>query len=203
VARPVRPGTRVLAGLLVGLAAWAACGGRGDPGGLGEPGPAPPPPDLTGVRVMLLPARTTAPGQLDEELEHWLTGRAEATDWVLPAELQAAADRSPNWRLRLDAMPRLITGTRRSDLRIRDPLYGNLRRLGAIIDANYAFMPVAWGEAADSLGVVGLLTAAIVDVRGGRVVWLHTVRGEPSATADAAVASTAEALARTLIPLEG
>ncbi|NIP82720.1 MAG: hypothetical protein GWM90_27270, partial [Gemmatimonadetes bacterium] len=67
-----RAGAVVVAGLL------AACGGRGDPG---DPGPAPAPPDLTGVRVMVLPAQAGAPEQLDRELAHWLGERGPTTSW--------------------------------------------------------------------------------------------------------------------------
>lgn len=191
VAARLRNGAAPVAALLL-----IACGGAR----MGEPGPPPPAPALEGVRVMLLPARAGDPEQLDRELEFWLTDRAPATDWVLPAELQAAADRAPGWRLRLDALPRRVEEVHRGELRVRDPLYGNLRRLGAVVDANYAFMPVAWVEAPDTAGVAGVLTAALVDVRGGRVLWMHTVRGEPSAGRDAAVTSAAAALARSLLP---
>lgn len=183
--------------LLLGLVLTAACGGRGGDDG---PTPPPPPPDLTGVRIMLLPAQAPAPGQLDAELAFWLADRTPTTDWVLPETLQRAADRAPAWRMRLDALQRPVAELGGGDRRVRDPLYAALRQLGALVDSDYALVPIRAVEGADSTGVRVDLAMAVVEVRGGRVVWLHTVRGEGNPTVDAAVASAAEAVARTLAP---
>lgn len=174
----------------------AACGGRGDDRG---PAPPPAPPDLAGVRIMLIPVRAPAPAQLDAELAFWLQDRAAATDWVLPDELQRVADRTPAWRLRLDALQRPIMdmGGHR---RVGDPLYGALRQLGAVVDADYALVPLGVGETADTAGVALSMAVAVVDIRGGRVVWLHTAHGERNSARATAVASVAEAVARSLVP---
>lgn len=182
----------VAAGLLL-----AACGGGGEPG---VPAPPPTPPDLTGARVMVLPAQVGSPAQLDAELAFWLTDRGATTTWLLPDALQRTVDRSPAWRVRLDALPRRVVDTGGGDLRVADPLYGVLRRLGAVEDTNVALVPVAARPALDSAGVALDLTAAVVDIRAGRVVWLGTVRGGASESDEASVAAAAEALARALIP---
>lgn len=187
---------RVRWGLLL-LVGWLAGCGTADEEG---PVPAPPPPDLAGARIMLLPVRAPAPARLDPELAFWLTDRAPATDWVLPAELQAAADRAPAWRLRLDALQRPVADLGAGDRRVRDPLYGALRQLGAVVDAHHALVPLSVTELDDSAGVALALRAALVDIHGGRVVWLHTVRGERNPSRAAAVASVAERLARALVP---
>lgn len=179
------------------LALAAACGGRGDDG---EPAPPPPPPDLAGVRIMLLPTRVPAPERLDAELAFWLKDRSPTTDWVLPDELQGVADRTPAWRLRLNAIPRPIVDMGSGDRRIRDPLYGALRQLGAVVDSDYALVPLGVMEGVDSAGVAVSVAVAVVEIRAGRVVWMHTARGERSPERATAVASAAEAVARSLVP---
>jgi hypothetical protein len=171
-----------------------ACSGRGEPE---APAPAP---SLAGARVMLLPARASAPEQLDSELAFWLVDATPETEWVLPAELQAAVDRAPAWRLRLDALPRAVVDVGGGDRRVRDPLYGALRKLGAVVDADLAVIPLSAAELSDSTGVQVALAAALVDIRGGRVLWLETVSGERNPERGAAVASVAETLARLLVP---
>lgn len=175
----------------------AACGGRG---GDGEATPPPPPPDLTGIRIMLLPVRAPAPERLDEELAYWLTERSPTTDWLLPDELQAAADRAPAWRLRLKTIQRPVVEVGRGDRRIVDPLYGALRQLGAVVSADYAIVPINLEESVDSAGTELALSMAVVDIRGGRVLWLHTVRGDRNLTGSGEVAGVAQAVARILFP---
>lgn len=178
--------------------AAVACGGRGEDAG---PEPAPVAPDLTGHRIMLLPVRVPAPETLDAALETWLTDLHPTTEWLLPAELQAAADRAPAWRLRLSRIERPVVDVGGGERRIIDPLYGALRQLGAVVDADYALVPIAV-TATDPAGVAGErleMTVAVVDIRGGRVLWLHTARAEGNPEADATVATLAEAVARSLV----
>ena len=183
-----RPGLRV--GFLV--ACVAACGGGTD----GEPAPAPL--DLSGARVMLVPARSAAPPELDRELAFWLGERAPGTLWVAPDELTRAVNRTPGSRFQLDA-PRRVIELGGGERRIADPLYGDLRRLGALLNVELALVPLETRERTDSAGVVVELRAALVSVRGGRVPWLHTVTGGPASTRSAALTEAAEALARSLI----
>jgi hypothetical protein len=185
-------------GLMLLLAlTLSACGGRG---GDGEPAAPPPAPDLRGVRVMLLPVQAPAPERLDAELAFWLEDRAPSTDWVLPVELQAAVDRAPAWRLRLDGLPRPIGDLGGGERVVRDPLYGALRQLGAVVDSDYALVPVSTGLRTDSTGLELAMAMAVVDIRGGRVLWLHTVRSGGNPDRRAAVASVAELVARSLLP---
>lgn len=201
--RPVRNRGRGTSGRAVAVlwvaicTAAIACGGRGDDA---SPEPAPVAPDLTGHRIMLLPVRVPAPESLDAALETWLTDLHPSTEWLLPAELQAAADRAPAWRLRLSRIERPVADVGGGARRITDPLYGALRQLGAVVDADYALVPVAvTATDPDAAGERLDVTVALVDIRGGRVLWMHTARAEGNPDADTTVATVAEAVARSLV----
>jgi hypothetical protein len=184
----------LLAAVVLALAPVVACS-RTAPAG-------PAPPGLEGQRLMLLPVRAGDPAALDRELAHRLPARAPTVEWLLPAELQAVMDRAPAWRVRLSAMPRNIAQPRSREPYLVDPTYGDLRRLGAIVDAHLAILPVAVREV-DVDGSRALeLTAADVHQRGGRVLWMTTVRGDISPESpDDAAAAVAEALAGMLFPM--
>jgi hypothetical protein len=84
---------------------------------------------------------------------------------------------------------------------IGDPLYGELRRVAALMDARVALLPIGalWVEEQAGTGRVHL-AAALIDTFGGDVVWYGVVAGHPGARGDPAVlASAAQALA-VLIP---
>jgi hypothetical protein len=191
---PNRRGRALVLGL---LAVAIACGGRSAER---APGPAPAAPRLAGERVMLLPVQTPGPEQLDAELAYWLRDALPAVDWLMPTELQAAADRAPAWRLRLASLSRPVLDMGGNDRRIIDPLYGALRQLGAVVNADLALVPVSFEERADSSGTRLDLTMAVVDIRGGRVLWLHRTRSPATPGGTPALASLAEAVARSLVP---
>lgn len=165
-------------------------------------GPAAPAPvNLDGQRVMLLPVRLVDPAPLNAELAFWLGDRSPATDWILPDELQRAVDRAPAWRVRLDALPRAIAGLRTSSPHLEDPAYGELRRLAALVDATLALMPVSTRQVVDGGAPALELTVALVDVRGGQVLWLQTVRGDDASGEGRGLSTAAaEALARVMFP---
>src|SRR5690606_28293579 len=84
---------------------------------------------------------------------------------------------------------------------IGDPLFGDLRRLGALVEARYAILPVAAGYVTRAEGARVEVAAAIIDTLGGRVLWFGVVAGDVGEQASPAlVASAAQALARTLFP---
>jgi hypothetical protein len=87
----------------------------------------------------------------------------------------------------------------RGDLRVVDPLYAALRQLGALVHSDYAVVPVGVSETEVAEVTVLEMAVAVVDIRGGRVLWLHTIRGEGNPAAGGAVASLAEAVARSLV----
>jgi hypothetical protein len=178
---------------VVALGLAAGCG-RGTP-------PQLPPPALEGQRVMILPVLAGSPPELDTEIGNRLPQRAPATDWLLPDELQAMLDRAPAWRVRLNALPRHIADAGGRAPRLVDPTYGSLRQLGAIADAMVALMPIMVRQEATAAGLVLELDVALVNVRGGQVLWIRTVRGEAAdGSVRAAAAAAAETLATALFP---
>jgi hypothetical protein len=213
-----RCGGRYVAGLTVALtlgAAWG-CGPRRPPTAEDVK---PPPPDLTGWTVMILPAQSgawsagaappggtpqpvrPAPASLDEEIAFWLAERGSRVRWVGRGELERAVQRSPGFQVSLRALP--VGDFRRAALRqIGDPLYGDLRRLGAIVDARLALIPVASGYvgAVEGPGRVEL-AVAIVDTVGGAVLWFGVIGGDAVPYDDPrAASSAAQALARAILP---
>lgn len=190
-----------IAGLLGLLLAVAACGS-----GQRDISPDQPPPalDLSGTRVMVLPAqraRAPFPAGLDGEIRFFLEERGPRVDWIFPDELQRVADRNPTWNLRLDALS--LGALRNPDVRdIGEPLYTDLRRLGALLDARVAMVPVGAGVMSRPEGEKRVeILAALIDTMGGRVIWYGVVAGETGADVDRRlVATAAEALARAMVP---
>lgn len=176
----------------------AACAGRGGP----RP-ETPPPLDLQGVRVMVLPAQgvRSVRGDVDAEIAFALRERGRATSWVFPPELREALARNRGVPVELDALP--VGIFRQAEVRrVGDPLYGQLRRLAALSDANVAVIPIdvhviVMGEPPAPRLVI---TAAAIDARLGAVLWFGAASADASATPGAPpLAAAADALARSLL----
>lgn len=170
--------------------------------------PKPPPPDMTGVKVMLLPAQVRGPALpgLDAELSYWLQQRAPRTEWVLRPAMERVLKSTPEWSINLDA---LAVGdfSYMEVKRIGEPLFTDLRRLSTMLDARFALVPVGagWVSASGSKGEASRghveIAAAIIDTSDGSVLWYGVVAGEPSGAPDrGAIASAAQELARVLVP---
>lgn len=170
--------------------------------------PKPPPPDLTGAKIMLLPAQVRGgalPG-LDAELSYWLQQRAPRTQWVLRPAMERALKSTPEWSINLDALA--VGNFRYMEMKqIGEPLFTDLRRLSALLDARYALVPVGagWVSGQGSSGDTSRghveIAAAIIDTFDGSVLWYGVVAGEPSGAPDrGAIASAAQELARVLVP---
>lgn len=206
--------------LLGVLAASGACGG-----GSGGDGPMPVPGFgiLGGQRVLVLPVHYVQPvdggwvggaASADQALRHAnaeiafaLGERRSTTTWVVAEEIAAAVQRQPAMGVHiygLSADPVRRSALGRAD-RVGDPLYGEIRRLAALMDARYAVFPVElWYESAPAghggEGHAALWTL-LLDARTGFVLWSGMVRGSPGpAGSEATVARTAEALARQVTP---
>jgi len=155
-------------------------------------------PELRGARVLVLPLQLGGTGRsdFDRELEYALRGGPGGTSWVSPEAIREILARSPGTGILIDQLPvgAFLAGEL---LRIGDPLYGDLYRLGALTDASWALLPIEAKARSEGSGEVIELSAAVLDVRSGSVVWFGVVAGSPGAIgALATTASAAEALAR-------
>jgi hypothetical protein len=165
--------------------------------------PAPRAPALHGLTVMVLPVQggriPAAPG-LDSELAFWLDDLAPGVKWVFPPALERALTRSSALEVPIHTLA--VSSVHYAQVeRIGDPLYGDLRRAGAIVGARYALLPVRGGYTSGEVGGRVEIAAALIDTMGGGVLWFGVVAGERGGPDDPAVAaSAARALARTLFP---
>lgn len=190
-----RRGASALVALLL-----SGCAGTGAPPEAG--GSQGTPPDLRGRRVMVLPVQQQAgfTGTVDAELAFQLRDREPAVEWVMPDAIQERLDRSPGIQAEIRGLP--VGVFQQAEVRrIGDPLYGQLRRMSALVDAPVALLPVraATRPVGDGEVVIRLL-AALVDVRSGRVLWFGVEEGRPGPADDpAALASAVDALARSLL----
>jgi hypothetical protein len=154
-------------------------------------------PDLRGARVLLLPLqlRTGGHADFDRELEYALRQRG-GPDWVAPGAIREILERSPGTGILIDQLPvrPFLAGEL---LRVGDPLFGDLYRLGALAGASWALLPVESKARAEGSSEAIEVSAAVLDVRTGNVVWFGVVQGTPGVPgALATSASAAEALAR-------
>ncbi len=185
----------------------AACGGRG--GAPTPEDPTPRAPDLTGRPVMVFPAQSlpgsltgtaeeAVPG-LDAEIAFWLNERAPRVGWKFPPELERALARSPSLNIELRALA--VSAFYRGEVKnIGDPLFGDLRTLGALVDARFALVPVGAGEFAVEGGHRVELRVALIDTLGGAVLWYGALAGNVGPAGDRSlVASAAQALAAALV----
>lgn len=156
---------------------------------------------LSGLRVMVLPVQLGGgtSGDLDREIGYALSARGEDVDWVLGEDLRLSAARNPG--IQVDGLPveRFLAGDL---IRIGDPLFGQIYRLGGLVGASYAVIPIrALATPVDAPRVQVELTAALVDTRTGLVAWFGIVAGRPGGVEDVYTAATAaEAMAARLLP---
>jgi hypothetical protein len=115
---------------------------------------------------------------LDDEIAFWLPESAPRVDWVLPAAVERALERSPSIDVRLDALA--VSAFHRAEVKnIGDPLFGDLRALNALVDARYALIPVAAAVISDGTGAGRVeMNVALIDTVGGRVLWFGAIAGE-------------------------
>ncbi|MFQ5536307.1 MAG: hypothetical protein ACE5GJ_02530 [Gemmatimonadota bacterium] len=160
------------------------------------------PPDLRGQKVMLLPVQQLlgVPPEVDAELAFALESRSRDVDWILPARLERAVRGAPGIRTGVRGLG-VGMFLRAEVRRVGDPLYGQLRRLAALVDAVAALVPIQAEAVTTESGERALrVSAALIDVRTGRVMWFGVEEGETGEAGDpGALASMADALARTLL----
>ncbi len=143
-------------------------------------------------------------GPIDDaslEIDFALRTKTSAVGWIFSDELDAIVARSPAVDTAVRGLPvRVFLGAEVE--RIGDPLYGQLRRMGALTGSDVALIPVALRPGVD--GVDGASTVEIVEtllnVRTRRVIWFGVVAGRPGSVTDfGTVASAVEELAETLL----
>lgn len=160
-------------------------------------------PDLRGQRVMVLPIQRTTGvrDDADAEIEFVFAGRGDEVDWVFPGELRRVLERSPGVRASTRGLP--VSMFLQAEVnRVGDPLYGILRRLGALVNSDLVLLPVQMRYArVNAQGDMGVeLSAVIIQVRTGRVFWHGVVGGQPGPVDDfATVATAVEALAAEVL----
>ncbi len=161
------------------------------------------PPDLRGQTVMVLPVQSEAGvgGDADAELAFAIGAVDSEVTWVFPPRLEAALERSPGLDARTTGLPVAIF-LRTEVQRVGDPLYGYLRRLAAVVNADVALIPVLVAPGPpDENGQAALeASVAMISVRSGRVLWFGVVEGEVGELGSPGVlASAMERLARRLL----
>jgi len=181
--------------------AIAACGPRSTPPP--EPGTTRGvPPDLRGVRVMLLPVQQNlaVPGDPDAELAYGLRERGQGVLWVSAAEVDQMLARNPAMQARTRGLPVGVFLQAEVE-RIGDPLYGELRRAASLVDAAVVFLPIqASLEAAPGEDPRVRFTSTLIDARSGRVLWFGILEGGAFPARDPrGLASAVDEVARTLI----
>lgn len=160
------------------------------------------PPDLRGASVMVFPVQRASgvTGDVDAEVAFALRSRGVGVHWIFPPQLQKALDRSPNLDSRIQGLPVAEFGEAEVR-RIGDPLYGELRRLAALVNGQVAFIPLTAAAVRDPSGGFAVeMAATLIDIRSGRVLWFGVVKGDVRQTNGPGVlASAADVLARTLL----
>ncbi len=198
-----RPAQRFTA-LFVLVPLLASCGG----------GTAPPPepgtsrgtsPILDGRRVILLPVQRVGgvPGNASAELSHALTDRGQDVEWVLWSEVDDALARSPGMDARTSGLPVGLFGAAEVE-RVGDPLFGQLRRMGGLVDADLILLPVSvtWETNPAVIGATPRVrfTAALIAARTGHVVWYGVEEGDDHPRDDPrGLATAAERLSESLL----
>lgn len=201
--RPGGVAVRRRAWLAVAMLAVSACGGTSPPPQPGQNrGVAP---DLRGRRVIVLPVQSVqgVPGDVDAELAFTLRDRGREVEWVFEDEIEQVLARSPAVRARTRGLP-VGVFLQAEVQRVGDPLFGEFRRLGALMDAEVILLPVqASFEANQSVdGAVPRVrfTVALLSARSGHVVWFGIEEGGEFSQQDPrGLASAVENLARTML----
>jgi hypothetical protein len=159
-------------------------------------------PDLRGIRVLLLPVQQNlgVRGDLDGEMAYALRERSGEVDWITAAEVEAVLARSPAMQARTRGLP-VGAFVQAEVQRIGDPLFGELRRLAALVDAQAVVIPVqATLEAPPGEEPRVRLWTALVDVRSGRVPWFAVLEGGAFPAGDPrSIASAVEEVSRSLL----
>lgn len=156
---------------------------------------------------MVFPVQRTSgvAGDVDAEVAFALKSRGTGIDWIFPPQLQDAMNRAPSLDTRIHGLPVAAFGQAEVK-RIGDPLYGDLRRLGEVVNGKVAFIPLTAVAVADTTGSGDAveMAATLIDVDSGNVLWFGVVKGDTRERAGpGALASAVDVLARRLLWYQG
>jgi hypothetical protein len=161
--------------------------------------PAQAPPSGTGI----IAGRGEPVAGLDAEIAFFLAEQAPRVKWVASDKIIQATSRAPSLEIRPEALA--VSAFHYGRIRrVGDPLWGDLRNLGVLMNARYAILPFAAGYAPDSVapnnGRVEI-GAALIDTGSGNVLWTGYAAGDRGPQGERAViASAARALAVKIAP---
>lgn len=178
----------------------SACGGSSPPPGPGTTSGLAP--DLRGRRVLVLPVQQNigVRGDPDAEMAFGLRDRGVGVTWILPSEIQDALQRSPGLpsSLRGLAVGAFLVAEVR---RVGDPLYGDLRRLSSLVEADAVLLPVQASLENDAgPDPTVRLWTALIESRTGRVLWFSILDGLAFPAEDPrGLASAVDEMARTML----
>ncbi len=150
-------------------------------------------------------------GDVDAEIRFAFSDFGGEVEWVFADEVQEILDRTPGMDTRTRGLAVSLFQSAEVE-RIGDPLYGELRRMSALVEADVILIPLtATFEPNEALADDAprvRLSATLVEPRTGRVLWYGIEEGGDYPQGDPrALASAVEALAQTVFwyagPLEG
>jgi hypothetical protein len=163
------------------------------------------PPDLRGRRVVLLPVQQVigVAGDPDAELRFTLSDVGSEVEWVFEEEVEEVLARSPAIDARTRGLP-VGVFLQAQVQRIGDPLYGELRRIAALVDGEAILLPVRVSfeenEAAEGSTPRVRFTTALIEPRSGRVTWFGIEEGGDYPQGDPrGLASAVESVAGSLL----
>jgi hypothetical protein len=198
------------------LAGAAACSGGGN-----EPEPAPGFGMLSGQKVLVLPVQYVrqVPGgwvgrasngrdaarQADMEVAFALDEQGGRAEWITPDEQVAELRRRPAIEVDPYALSAGEARQKGGNLRdVKDPLYGEIRLLAALLDTRYALWPLEIFYDEDEKTGSGRLAfrTFVLDARKGQVMWYGVIAGESEdePASPAALAALAQRFAYVVSP---
>jgi hypothetical protein len=152
--------------------------------------------------VLVLPVQQNlgVRGDPDAEVAFGLRDRAPGVEWILPPEVERMLARSPGLPSSLRGLPVgqfLVAEVQR----VGDPLYGDLRRLSALVDADAVLLPVQTSlETGVGPSPTVRFWTALIESRTGRMLWFSVLDGQPFPPEDPrGLASAVDELARTML----
>jgi hypothetical protein len=132
--------------------------------------------------VILLPVQQNlgVRGDLDAEIRFTFTDQGREVDWIFEEAVQRMLDRTPTMDTRTRGLPVSLFSAAEVE-RVGDPLYGQLRRMAALVEADAILIPIEASfepnEAVVDSEPRVRFTAAIIEPRTGRVVWFGVEEG--------------------------